>query len=270
MPRILVVDDDPWIQKMVSTILVKRGHLVETAGDGEEALRKASGAPPDLIITDIMMPRMDGWAFVRAVRSRGDLALIPVVFLTALAGDNDRLRGFRLGADEYLPKPFRFEDLATRVTAALEKRKKISAEVNRPSGARAAGEGTEEAAPDGATVLHGALSHIGLSTLLVVLEMEQKTGVLVLQRRGDLGRMFLRRGSIIRASLERHPDSDGRPLENAPAIYEMLRWGEGRFDFANAAVEGDDVIAASTTYLLMEGARLIDEMANAAKAGKAN
>src|SRR5207245_10460425 len=105
VPRILIVDDDAWILKMVSTVLDKRGYAIDTAQDGAEALEKVQAHAPDLIVTDVMMPRMDGWALIRTLRSREQTAFVPVIFLTALGSDDDRIRGFRLGADDYLPKP---------------------------------------------------------------------------------------------------------------------------------------------------------------------
>src|SRR5262245_38943485 len=97
-PHVLVADDDAWILRMVSTVLEKRGYSVETALDGEDALQRALAHTPDLLITDVMMPRMDGWALVRRLRSHEGLALLPVIFLTALSSEDDRIRGFRLGA----------------------------------------------------------------------------------------------------------------------------------------------------------------------------
>src|SRR5512138_2036213 len=124
-PRILIVDDDAWILKMVSTVLDKRGYTIDTAQDGTEALECVSKAVPDLVITDVMMPRMDGWTLIRQLRAKPETAFIPVIFLTALGSDEDRIRGFRLGADDYLPKPFRFEELDLRVTKAIRKRREV-------------------------------------------------------------------------------------------------------------------------------------------------
>ena len=120
-PRILVADDDAWILRMVTTVLEKRGYQVETASDGEDALRRALAQRPDLLITDVMMPKMDGWALVKSLRARPESAFVPVIFLTALGTDDDRIRGFRLGADDYLPKPFRFEELDLRVAKTLRR-----------------------------------------------------------------------------------------------------------------------------------------------------
>ncbi|MEM9493986.1 MAG: response regulator, partial [Myxococcota bacterium] len=127
-PRILVADDDAWILRMVTTILTKRGYEVDTAQDGEQAYERALEQIPDLLITDVMMPKMDGWTLVRALRSRPEFSFVPVIFLTALSSDEDRIRGFRLGADDYLPKPFRFEELDLRVAKTIRRRQRVESE----------------------------------------------------------------------------------------------------------------------------------------------
>src|SRR5436309_6390921 len=160
-PRVLIVDDDPWILRMVSTLLEKRGYAIATASDGEEGLMRADQLRPDLIITDVMMPKLDGWSLVRALRSRPELALVPVIFLTALGSDDDRIRGFRLGADDYLPKPFRFEELDLRVENALRRSGRSKEDARRAVAPRAS--------------VQGSLGQIGLSALLVMLDMEKKS-----------------------------------------------------------------------------------------------
>jgi CheY-like chemotaxis protein len=255
--RILIVDDDPWILRMVSTLLEKRGYQIVTASDGEEGLMRADQLKPDLIITDVMMPKLDGWALVRALRSRGEFALVPVIFLTALGGEEDRIRGFRLGADDYLPKPFRFEELELRVANALKKRiqtKQKADEVMRappppPPGLASAKK------PAG---IHGQLEQLGLSSLLVMIEMERKSGILRVERTGATGRIFAREGKVIAARLD-GAAAPANARKGAEAVYFMLTWAEGRFDFSSVEVEMEDEVKSTTTHLLMEGARLIDE-----------
>src|SRR5690606_35177109 len=87
--------------------------------DGQQALQKAQQHPPDMIITDVMMPVMDGWALVQQLRADPTLADIPVLFLTALGKDEDRLHALGLKPDDYVTKPFRFDDLERRVLKAL-------------------------------------------------------------------------------------------------------------------------------------------------------
>src|SRR5438270_13520254 len=106
-PHVLVADDDAWILRMIATVLEKRGYNVETARDGADALARALARPPDLLITDVMMPKLDGWSLVRQLRAHEALAHLPVIFMTALSSEGDKIRAFRLGADDYLITPFR-------------------------------------------------------------------------------------------------------------------------------------------------------------------
>jgi DNA-binding response OmpR family regulator len=263
--RILVVDDDAWILRMVTTVLEKRGYEIFVAGDGEEGLEKARALQPDLVITDVMMPRRDGWSLVKQLRSAPELAFVPVIFLTALGADEDRIRGFRLGADDYLPKPFRFEELDLRVAKAL---KRAHPEAPTRASVRAArSHGAGPSSPRGASSspgIRGTLDQLGLSSLLIVLEMERKSGVLVLQTEAParlLGRVFLRDGRVVRALLE-------GVSENHLAVYTMLTWTEGTFEFTALDVDMEDEVRSSTTALLMEGARRIDEEEERAARGR--
>lgn len=363
--RVLVVDDDPWILRMVSSSLEKKGsYLVDTARDGQQALLKAQQVRPDMIITDVMMPVMDGWAFVQQLRTDPELADVPVLFLTALGKDEDRLHALGLKPEDYVSKPFRFDDLERRVLKALAVRGKVEepgafapgfggrAGFGQPAKPRVgppspgypqnpggyappqpgpgygppgyppqgyppqgyppqgyppqgyppapyppqAGygppgyppqnygspapmptvpgypapasddAGVPEVLGEGAgsfsgamrrTGLSGRLEQLGLSSLLVMMEMERKDGVLQLQRAEDkaVGRIFLRKGQVVQASIDKDPEQrDGRE-----SVYHMLTWAKGRFHFTAMEVEMEDLVQTSTTSLLMEGARLIDE-----------
>jgi CheY-like chemotaxis protein len=248
-PRILVVDDDAWILHMVTTVLQKRGFEVVTAHDGEEGLRAALARKPDLIVTDVMMPHMDGWTLVKTLRARPEFAFVPVVFLTALGGDEDRIKGFRLGADDYVPKPFRFEELDLRVAAALRRKQPLEKETRQ----------AVRAVRPQAAAFTGELGQLGLASILTILEMERKSGVLVLHGDGgEAGRLFLRDGRVVLARME-SPTLGHLAPRNADAVYSLLTWDHGRFEFSALEVEMEDEIAMSTTSLLMEGARLLDE-----------
>ncbi len=264
-PRILVADDDTWILRMVTTVLEKRGYVVEIANDGEEAYEKALANTPDLVITDVMMPKMDGWSLIRALRARPEFAFVPVIFLTALSADDDRIRGFRLGADDYLPKPFRFEELDLRVAKTLKSSAQVEKmareRVNASAGGRADGSGP--VAQANKPTLAGNLRQVGLSPLLTLLEMERKSGILVVSQDAqaaipggsNTGRIFLNRGRCVRARLD-----DVDEPKNEHCIYQMLEWSSGHFEFQEVQVEVDpEIEVASTTHILMEGARLIDE-----------
>src|ERR1700743_3813026 len=100
--RIGVVDDDPTVADVVGRYLIRDGHSVQSARDGYEALRLIEERPPDLVVLDLMLPGIDGLEVCRRLRERWP---IPVVMLTALGDENDRLAGFEIGADEYVAKP---------------------------------------------------------------------------------------------------------------------------------------------------------------------
>jgi CheY-like chemotaxis protein len=394
--RVLVVDDDPWILRMVSSSLQKRNFIVETARDGKQALERAIAAPPSLIITDVMMPVMDGWTFVQHLRSDASLSRIPVLFLTALGKDEGRLAQLGINEEDYIPKPFRFDDLERRVASALAKAEKgegVAGTPSAPSSPQPAqpaqpaqpggyppqpgpgqggypgapgypqgypqqpgqggypgypgypqqpGQGGYPGYPQGypqqpggyppqpgqgyppqpggyppqpgypqgypqqpggyppqpggypqqpgqgypqqppgnpqappaqqqpptpdpaasgtfsskrSSGLSGRLEQLGLSSLLVMMEMERKDGVLRLQDDdGADGRIFIRQGQCIQAKLDEQPD-----LDDKKCVYEMLRWQKGKFSFSAMDVDMENEIQSSTTGLLMEGARLIDE-----------
>lgn len=349
--RVLVVDDDPWILRMVTATLQKRDYVVDTAREGRQALQRASANPPDVIISDVMMPVMDGWTFVEQLRRDPRLSTIPVIFLTALGKDEARIAELGLSPDDFLAKPFRFDALEKRVAAALAKPAPAPIQPHpqasmpahpsadpyapppgstpapgtyggQPAGAResytspgaygaaatpapnpgyaaphapaapphaeepplggfapdfparqaqpqaqeplrappktaevrAAAAGTEPRRTRRTTALNGRLEQLQLSSLLVMMEMERKDGLLALKdsRTGIVGRIFLRRGQVICAKLG---DTD----TGKECVYDMLSWKAGTFSFNAMEVEMEDTINSSTTHLLMEGARLIDE-----------
>jgi two-component system response regulator MprA len=117
-PRILVVDDDPRIASSLRRALVYEGYEVDTAGDGTEGLSKAREQPPDLVILDVMMPGLDGIEVCRRLRAEGDVAIL---MLTARDATSARVEGLDSGADDYLVKPFAYEELLARVRALLRR-----------------------------------------------------------------------------------------------------------------------------------------------------
>lgn len=116
--RILVVDDDPTILKALEQALEQEGYEVARATDGLEALRRAREFRPDLVILDIMLPKMDGFAVCSQLQMMGP---IPCLILSARGEEADKVTGFTLGADDYLTKPFRLSELVLRVRAILRR-----------------------------------------------------------------------------------------------------------------------------------------------------
>jgi two-component system, OmpR family, alkaline phosphatase synthesis response regulator PhoP len=115
---VLVADDEKNIVSLISLYLTKEGFLVESAANGEEALEKARRLRPDLVMLDVMMPKVDGWEVVRRLRADSQ---VPVIMLTARTDDVDKVVGLELGADDYVTKPFNPRELVARVRAVLRR-----------------------------------------------------------------------------------------------------------------------------------------------------
>ena len=115
---ILVADDEKHIVQLIKLYLSNEGYQVETAADGQEALEKARRLRPDLMVLDLMMPRMDGWEVCRRLRKESN---VPVIMLTARTDDVDKIVGLELGADDYVTKPFNPRELVARVKAVLRR-----------------------------------------------------------------------------------------------------------------------------------------------------
>ncbi|HXX53071.1 MAG TPA: response regulator transcription factor [Thermodesulfovibrionales bacterium] len=126
MSTILIVDDEPNIVELVSLYLQRDGFKVETASTGIEALRKQESHIPDMVILDLMLPDIEGEELCRIIRERSDA---PIIMLTAKSGEEDRIQGLGIGADDYVVKPFSPRELVARVKAQLRRTRKIARKV---------------------------------------------------------------------------------------------------------------------------------------------
>ncbi len=122
--HLLLVDDEKDFVKALKEILESNCYTVETAFDGQEALDYISNAHFDCILLDVMMPKLDGYSFLSTIRNHGDKT--PVIFLSAKGDIDDRLKGFELGGDDYLPKPFSAKELLARIKAILRRKDQIA------------------------------------------------------------------------------------------------------------------------------------------------
>ena len=126
MPRILVVEDEPDIAALIAYQLTREGYRVETARSGEEALSAVGRDAPDLVVLDRMLPGLSGDEVLRELRGEPGTANIPVLMLTALREQEDRIVGLELGADDYLAKPFSPRELVLRAQAILRRAGEVS------------------------------------------------------------------------------------------------------------------------------------------------
>ena len=118
MSVILLIDDDASLHNLLSQYLEQQGHHIIHAADGREGLRQLFEQRPDLIVLDVMMPTLDGWSTLERTR---DMSSVPVILLTAKDTESDKLKGFRLGGDDYVTKPFSFAELSARIEAVLKR-----------------------------------------------------------------------------------------------------------------------------------------------------
>ena len=130
-PRILLVDDEPGLRTAVQAYLEDEGFQVTTAVDGEEGWEKAQKMIPDVIISDVMMPRCDGYGFLKKIRDDERLGGTPVIFLTAKGMTADRTQGYQAGVDDYMPKPFDPDELVARVKNVVQRQERLLTEAAR-------------------------------------------------------------------------------------------------------------------------------------------
>jgi DNA-binding response OmpR family regulator len=230
---VLVIDDDAWYREHAAELMREAGHNVVTAENGVKGLAQALKAEPDLILTDVQMPIMDGWQLVRMLRARPTLAQIPVVFVTALSSDEQRLQGYRLGVDDYIAKPFNDDELGLRIQRVLDRSRAYPRNVA------------------GNKALRGDLSQISLASLLGFLDSEKRTGLLLLVRPNEVATLFVRGGQVVRIDMR----EEAAKLTGHEKLYALLGWDWGRFELAEAEVEDEDVIRLSTVEALLEWAR---------------
>ncbi|MBL1177732.1 response regulator transcription factor [Pantanalinema sp. GBBB05] len=131
MKRILVVDDDTTLRMALTRYLEKRGYLVQDIGSAVEALAVFEQDPPDLVVSDVVMPEMDGFEFCRRLRATRLGQLVPFIFLSSRGEVEDRVQGHSMGADDYLIKPFEPRELLAKIEAQLERSRRIHTEIVR-------------------------------------------------------------------------------------------------------------------------------------------
>jgi CheY-like chemotaxis protein len=230
--RVLVVDDEVEAALPVVAMLNAAGYDVATARDGWDGLAQARHWHPDLVLLDVTMPQMDGWTFMKFLRTHRDLAAIPVVFLTGSTVAADRERGLRLGAAGWLTKPADPDQLLAEVAKGLDRRGE----------ARNAERGTEPRAEKARLRMSGRMDQMSLLSLFSILGAGERTGVLEISRgpAGDRGRILLRQGRVASARVE-----GLRRASGLDAVEALGKWKDGVFTFVEEEILiGEDAAAA--------------------------
>jgi DNA-binding response OmpR family regulator len=235
--RVLVVDDNTKYRELAAKTMTDAGFEVITANNGFEGLSAALKHQPSLVLSDINMPGMDGWQLLRMIRARPTLRRLPVIFLTDMTDEEQRLRGYELGVDDYVAKPFTEVELIARVERILERAR---------------------LAEDSSNDMRGALAKMPVTSLLAFAELERRSGVLQLETDGDRATLHLRDGAIMRIDLSGAHDR----LTGIDRIFHVLDWTGGHFELSSADVFVEDALGIPTSFALLEHARRKDESAN--------
>jgi DNA-binding response OmpR family regulator len=232
--RILVADPSSRLCDRLADALTAAGFDPESVPSGADAMSRCQERAPRLVIVGDAMPIMDGWTLMARLATTPGLDELPVLMMSDDAGELNRLRAYRAGVADFLPRPFTSEELILRVRRLLAPGRRLSTE------------------PRGAT-LRGSLGELTTGTLLSLLEFERKSGVLALQSSGRLARLFLADGRI------RQVESTEPGRDALARLMLALDWTEGAFEFTPCAIEGVDQLGMSTQRLLLEHAKAHDE-----------
>ncbi|MCP4344218.1 MAG: DegV family EDD domain-containing protein [Desulfobacterales bacterium] len=232
--KAFIIDDDPLMGNVLEVKLSEAGFEAEYFSSGEKALERISKLKPDIIISDIIMPEMDGYELHRTLRQDPATAGIPFVFMSAKTDLSDQLKGWQMGVDDYVCKPFKIENLLERIETVMERAAKAR-------GFRSQSD------------FSGNLAKMNLNDVLQVVELNYKSGELVLNNsEGEkIGRVLFRNGKLINA--------DSGILEGKEAFFNLMDKIEGFFDFYSGISDEPEIIQESNREILLEGTHLIVE-----------
>ncbi len=249
----LIIEADEWVTALLTRFLTEAGYEVHTATSARQGFDKVRELLPDCILCDVVQPDIDGFWVARRVRAESTkAATTPFVFLTEADDAEARLQGLHVGADLYLSKPFRNEEVVAQVGAMIDMASRL-----RKTRDSAAGEA--QSAP-GATAFQGDIAHMSLTTVLTLLELERRSGRLRIKTEKDrVAVAEVYEGSFARATID---DAVWQPTD---FLREVLRWTQGTFVFRNSKVDPPRGNRVTINHLLLETARLEDEASERSK-----
>jgi CheY-like chemotaxis protein len=233
--QVLIVDDNPLIRGLMCGGMQPHCAVI-SASDGADALLKSIDNPPDLILSDFRMPGLDGRQLFEKLRGRDNTRHIPFVFVASRSDIEEKLRpAVGGGVEEFIPKPFFVADLVRQVKKIVDRLRleKLQKHASRPG------------------VIQGRLEEMSVTELMQSLEMGQKTCRLRLRRGGEEAELYFVSGQCKHAHLG---GADGDSV-----AYQVIGWLEGEFEIEFGATSDRETTTLSTTGLLMEAMRLMDE-----------
>jgi len=232
--KVLVVDDNALILDLLMKALMPHCDT-RAAADGADALLKIVDDPPDLVVCDYRMPGLDGRQLYEKLRARQQTKSIPFIFLASRSDIEEKLRPIVEGVEEFIAKPFFLKDLVRRAKKVVDRLhlEKLQNRAVRPG------------------VVQGRLEEMSILDLMQSLEMGQKSCELTVRRGEETARLFFSGGQCKDARLG--------ASEGEAAVYQAVRWADGEFEIDFNSSASRNTIARTTTGLLMEALRLMDE-----------
>jgi DNA-binding response OmpR family regulator len=238
-PDVVIVEDDPNQRKILELVLASEGFSVEIATNGEEGASLVRRSLPSVVVTDVMLPSMDGFEMCRRLRRDPMTADIPIIFVTALGSVKDKRTGFDLGADAYLTKPYSAAELVAHIRSVL---RRSTGPVRRPR-----------------VLLSGQLAAASIVDVLQTIGFNGISGILEVSG-SDQGRMELHQGRLLHAQVT----TPRREILGLKAWYRMVTWNEGFFELRDPMEESapggsGSIQGMPLQSLLLEAAYYRDE-----------
>src|SRR5580693_4910912 len=233
--QVLIVDDNPMIRELMCRGMQSHCHVISSS-DGADALLKSVDNPPDLIISDFRMPGLDGRQLYEKLRGRESTRNIPFVFVASRGDIEEKLRpSVGGGVEDFIPKPFFIADLVRQTKKIVDRLhlEKMAKHASRPG------------------VIQGRLEEMSVTELMQSLEMGQKSCRLTLRHAGELAELYFTGGQCKHAQMGAG--------EGDSIVYQAVNWTDGEFEIDFAANSDRETTTHSTTGLLMEAMRLMDE-----------
>jgi two-component system, OmpR family, response regulator len=245
--RVLVVEADEWVTTLVRRFLSDAAYETDIAATAREGFDRALRTLPDLVLVDVVLPDIDGFWLTRRVRAeKSRLATTPIILISQHQDMQARLEGLSLGADVFLSAPFRHEEIIAQVDALMGMARRLRAKRDSAH--------PEPPPSSSGSAFQGDVAQISFPTLLTMLEMEHRTGVVKVQGDGRAQAIIeLLEGAVVGTQLGKAP---GDPL----AVFrEVVTWTRGKYTFEPGEPRAVGVPKKPTSLLLLEAIRLNDE-----------
>ena len=243
---VLVIEADEWVARLLASAIREAGYEVVHCATAKDGLLAVTTREPDCIVCSVTLPDNDGFWVAQNVRTQPSrVAVVPFLFLSGLDDQESRLQGFHVGADVYITKPFRVEDVVAQVKAlvlmAARLRERRGSFISIP--------------PEEISAITGDLSQMSIATVLTVLEMERRSGTFDVVSKKRRARLELASGFVLGGTV------GGTKVSALAALRTMLAWTVGRFSFVPSAPKAPPKEETPLSSFLLEAVRLQDESA---------